>query len=65
MFFSLWHLNANYNSKQQRKSGNESTLKKLNTNTFRPFVLNYAAKTLLAPGCRRLEIQQQAKKMRN
>ena len=41
------------NSKQQRKSGNESTLKKLNRNTFSPFVLNYNAKTLLLPGCRR------------
>jgi hypothetical protein len=34
-------------SKQQRKSGNESTLKKLNINAFLPIVLNNAAKPLL------------------
>jgi hypothetical protein len=34
-------------SKQQRKSGNESTLKKLNINMFGPIVLNYGLKPLL------------------
>jgi len=44
--FSVYGINAKY-SKQQRKSGNESTLKYLNINMLGPIVLNYALKPLL------------------
>jgi len=46
MYFQFMALMQNY-SKQQRKSGNESTLKKLNRNTFCRFVFNNGAKPLL------------------
>jgi len=46
MFFYLWHLMQKY-SKQQRKSGNESTLKYLNINMLGLIVLNYGLKPLL------------------
>jgi hypothetical protein len=46
MYFQFMALMQKY-SKQQRQSGNESTLKKLNRNTFSRFVLNNGAKPLL------------------
>jgi hypothetical protein len=46
MYFQFMALMQRY-SKQQRKSGNESTLKKLNIHAFLPIVLKNGAKPLL------------------